>query len=402
MKKIKKLITSILYFLISIFVQTSKKCIIFESGEFLYDNSFYLYKYLKQFRKLKLYYVVYSDCEKDFALKNGINTKFLIRKYNDSYSNRLKTYALYKKASLFFITFDNPFEGMNISLNKKQKVINLRHSQFPWKNTLNYYKRLEKDYKSVNKIYFRLGTRESFNYLAKNFKEQDWNFLFLPMPRNENMLVDKTISFSNLTSKKIKSTSKCILFMTTFKTRDKKSYFRHNFPIRLNENDFSEINEYLQKNDMFLLIKLHHVNCLTKDDDFIKKNDHIIVLTTDDFQNNKIFVNEIFQYTDALVTDYSSALFDYLYIDKPIGFALGDREKYEKESGFSVPFDKFIVGPVFTNKYEMIDFFSQIKNGVDNYKEQRHSLHVEFNGTSYSGNYSQAIAEKFIDKKYLK
>ena len=38
--------------------------------------------------------------------------------------------------------------------------------------------------------------------------------------------------------------------------------------------------------------------------------------------------------SDALITDYSSVYFDYLLLDKPIGFTVDDMELYIKDRGF--------------------------------------------------------------------
>ena len=38
--------------------------------------------------------------------------------------------------------------------------------------------------------------------------------------------------------------------------------------------------------------------------------------------------------SDALITDYSSVFFDYLLIDKPIGFTIDDMESYRNKRGF--------------------------------------------------------------------
>ena len=408
MKKILfNIYRKIVGFVISIFVHPRAKNICIESGLYIYDNSYEIYKYLNEFYNNKLFYIVYNEEERVSAIKKGLSPSHVVSLFKmksvvRNAINYIKIYSIYRKSSLFFVSFNDIFSFIDIKLNKKQNLIYLGHSQFPWKSSLAYYQGLVDSYKSKNKMFFRLGTEESFKHLASGFQKLDVNFFYAPMPRNQNLYIKCYDKFLKLLSNKINKDSKIILFMTTFKTMKFSSFFEDNFPLSLSLEDFEFIESYLEKNNMYLLIKLHHANNFSEKDEFIEKYSHFIILETNDFFKNDLFVNDIFQYTDALVTDYSSCLFDYLYIDKPIGYALGDRKEYEQNNGFSIPFDQFIVGDVFCNKDEMIKFFDSIINNEDKYKEQRKKLHIEYNGSWEIDNYAKFIVEKFVPNKFKK
>ena len=57
-------------------------------------------------------------------------------------------------------------------------------------------------------------------------------------------------------------------------------------------------------------------------------------------------VNELLVITDVLITDYSSVIFDYFFMNKPIIYFVYDLEKYKAGSGLYYDFDKYVYGDV--------------------------------------------------------
>ena len=58
-------------------------------------------------------------------------------------------------------------------------------------------------------------------------------------------------------------------------------------------------------------------------------------------------VNELMLVSDVLVTDYSSVIFEFALLGRPIAFLAPDREAYVGERGFYVDFPEDMPGPVF-------------------------------------------------------
>jgi CDP-ribitol ribitolphosphotransferase len=50
---------------------------------------------------------------------------------------------------------------------------------------------------------------------------------------------------------------------------------------------------------------------------------------------------------DVLVTDYSSAIFEYSLLERPMAFFAPDLDAYERERGFYVDYRGWVPGPVF-------------------------------------------------------
>ena len=55
-------------------------------------------------------------------------------------------------------------------------------------------------------------------------------------------------------------------------------------------------------------------------------------------------INELFTITDVFVTDYSSSIFEYALLRKPLVLLVDDLETYAKDPGFYLDFEKEMVG----------------------------------------------------------
>ena len=58
-------------------------------------------------------------------------------------------------------------------------------------------------------------------------------------------------------------------------------------------------------------------------------------------------INELMLVSDVLVTDYSSAIFEYALLDRPMVFFAPDYEAYERERGFYFDYRTGVPGPIF-------------------------------------------------------
>lgn len=65
-------------------------------------------------------------------------------------------------------------------------------------------------------------------------------------------------------------------------------------------------------------------------------------------------INDLLLITDILVTDYSSMIFDYVFVNKPIVYFAYDLEEYKQERGLYFPFEDYVYGTVTTDCNELI------------------------------------------------
>lgn len=139
-----------------------------------------------------------------------------------------------------------------------------------------------------------------------------------------------------------------ILFAPTFRGQGRKSAHYPEEYI-----DLDEIYKSLEEKDI-LVLKLHPFikNKLAIKEEY---KDKIIDLT--EYKD----INELLLITNLLITDYSSVIFEYSFMEKPIIFYVPDLEEYGSSRSFYYDYDEYIYGSIAKTKEELIE---QIKNPV--------------------------------------
>lgn len=89
---------------------------------------------------------------------------------------------------------------------------------------------------------------------------------------------------------------------------------------------------------------------------------------------DEMTTDELLAVADICITDYSSVVFDFSLLEKPILFFAYDLERYYDERGFYYPYETFVPGPVVKNNCELIECISKIKefdyNKIRDFKER--------------------------------
>lgn len=84
-------------------------------------------------------------------------------------------------------------------------------------------------------------------------------------------------------------------------------------------------------------------------------------------------VYDLMKLSDALITDYSSIAFDYMLLNRPIGYAIDDMEQYT--IGFSVPNPlDYMTGMKMKTSAELREFIASVAAGRDDYRAEREKL----------------------------
>lgn len=171
------------------------------------------------------------------------------------------------------------------------------------------------------------------------------------------------------------SSDKIILWMPTWRgsvKTGKNNESNIDFPI-LNIDNIQFLNGFLLENNIFILIKPHpnqlYLEVLSQNYSNIK------ILKNEELKEKDIFLYQLFNEVDALLTDYSSVYFDFLLTMKPIGFTIDDFDSYGNKRGFVVdnPLD-IMPGKKITNIEELVSFITDIKEDKDEFYIERKAV----------------------------
>ena len=72
-------------------------------------------------------------------------------------------------------------------------------------------------------------------------------------------------------------------------------------------------------------------------------------------------IEDLLMVADICVTDYSSVVFEYSLMEKPMIFFTYDLEEYYDERGFYYPYKNFVPGPIVKTTKELVDYIEKIE-----------------------------------------
>lgn len=157
---------------------------------------------------------------------------------------------------------------------------------------------------------------------------------------------------------------KVILFAPTYRgTSLRKSYYDYE------QLDLDKIYNELKNDDYIFIFKWHpglYYKMQTNNEypyNLKKYKDFYL-----DF-SDKRDVNDLLLVTDILITDYSSVIFDYALLNKPLVYFAYDYEEYKKGRGLYFDFDDYVYGDVAQNTDELIKSIKDAKV-LEDKKEQ--------------------------------
>ncbi len=136
---------------------------------------------------------------------------------------------------------------------------------------------------------------------------------------------------------------------------------------------FAEVNAHLKEIGVKVVIKLHPMQSLEQYN--LVEMDHFILMSDKDFKSRGMDLYKFMTQCDAMITDYSSIYWDYLVLDRPIGFTEDDAEDYGKGRGFIMDDpEKYKPGMKLKTIDDFYKFVNDLAAGVDDYKEQRKEM----------------------------
>ncbi len=173
--------------------------------------------------------------------------------------------------------------------------------------------------------------------------------------------------------------SRLILWLPTFRQsaflgdNDTEAKEGTGLPILSRRIDMKAVNDLLVRENALLLAKIHPAQDLSLIDREGFSN--VRILTNDEMQQAGCDLYSLLGVSDGLITDYSSVFFDYLLLNRPIGFTVDDMEEYRQTRGFVVddPYP-LMPGQFIHTPEEFIGFLTGLLAGEDAFADRREQV----------------------------
>lgn len=196
----------------------------------------------------------------------------------------------------------------------------------------------------------------------------------LGFPMHDVFYNDEEGDLNRITKRKY---YKVILWMPTFRKsvdfnrNDSMSDLPLGIPILRSQESCERLNAFLRKENVLLIVKIHPMQDLTTVKIYGLSN--IIVLDANSVKKLGVDNYRLMKDVDALISDYSSAAYDFLHADKPIGFTVDDANEYKLGLIFEDPVP-YMPGHIIYNQEDFMQFIDDVASGKDKYKDERKKI----------------------------
>jgi len=303
-------------------------------GKGFYGNLLYIYKEIKK-QDLQVEIIIPLNRGVKIDLEKETGVKLV--------TTRSLTHLYYLATSKYWITNNHYYHFLR--KRKDTTMINTWHALGAFKRFgLDSAKgddiaRFKKDGENINHLLVSSENLKDIYSEALNVPKD--RILSLGIPRTdplfnkeykENIKSDFLIRYKEAKNKKL------ILYAPTFRDNEKKR-----FNLKL---DLPKLKAALGE-DYKILLKLHPI---IRDKDVIPEDMKDFVLDV-----NEENINDLMIASDILITDYSSVIFEYALLKKPMIFFAYDYENYKENlRNFYYPFEEFVPGPIVKTTEEIL------------------------------------------------
>ncbi len=382
---------NVIYFLLNELVRhlPLKNTIVFECESDMDDNPRAIYEYMikeKKYRKYRFVWVVkdVDFCEKNYAHRNTV----FVSRFDESPKNKFK-FNYYLSTSKYFL-FSHPHWFRK--KHKNQVIIHTTHGT-PFKDS-------EKNQPVSSDSYdFVLCASEyTRNWFLKILNCPFEKSFICPHPRIDLLNIENK---HDILSKLFgcNPTDKIIICMPTFKqscrVTDCNIVDEYSLSVVKTQNEFETLNAFLKKNNIHLIVKLHPLQ--VTDNLKINNATNIHYIQNKELFEKKIQLYNLIGCCDAMITDFSSVMFDYILLNRPIAFFTNFFDQYNRGYIMDNPKD-YLCGEKINNYDNMLTFLTNFVNNDDVFYEQRNHINTLIN-TPLPNNCCKQFVETMIQLK---
>ena len=307
----------------------------------------------------------------DYLIENEFNKKYKIVCATNDYAKFVQTQpqnVTFKKKWNGFIDYFSAgyvfycFGRIPILPGKNQNVVQLWHG-----SPLKAASQKMLDSYSADKLFFThiIASSDFFvSVLSQWFTFPKEKIAVCGQPRNDLLFTNTHYDFGTY--------EKLIIWLPTFRNSAQMgndSSQNQVIPI-FQESDFAELNEFLKSKQVKIIVKLHPVQNI--DTYNTVDLEHFVLLSNDEFMRREMDLYRLCSQADAMITDYSSIYFDYLLLNRPIGFTEDDIDTYAGNRGFSVKNqDECKPGFRIKTKQDFYQFVNDVVTEKDDFASER-------------------------------
>lgn len=345
-KQIKDAVLSIISTL-NKYTPKQNKIVIY-SDSILIDNSEAMFRYLNNNSNYKI--VCLADKTLKYKLRDNVSIK------KTSYIR-----AIYELLTCK-VMIDSFYHAIQIVPSKNQFFVQCWHGS-PLKS-LASSSTVKKKQPDKYSCYFCASDLFK-DHLLTAFGTESKRIITMGNPRNDDLFM-----FRNHKSEYIN-----VFWMPTYRTGLGHIDSSVDLPI-LNSDNVGVLNSFLDERKIRLYIKPHRHQMKNFKDILGDTKTSNIRLISENYLNRKnLTVYQLLGQMDALLTDYSSVYFDYLLLNRPIGFVIDDFEEYKKNRGFAFddPLSLMPGAKIYTFD-DLLKFFDDLSNGADDYSDERKKI----------------------------
>ncbi|WP_081289173.1 bifunctional glycosyltransferase/CDP-glycerol:glycerophosphate glycerophosphotransferase [Mammaliicoccus sciuri] len=344
--------------------------IVFESfgGKNYSDSPKYIYEYMqKNYPKLN-YIWVFNNPDKNVIIGNAEKVKKGSKEYYDAYSKakfwvsnaRLPLYLNKKENQIYIQTW----HGTPL----KRLANDMKVVRMPGTTTAKYKKNFYAETSRWD--YLVSPNRYSTNIFKTAFwmdEERTWEIGY---PRND-ILVNRSNDQEYINQIKkdlnLPEDKKVIMYAPTWRDDEFVKKGQYLFDLKINlENLQKELGE-----NYVILLRMHYLiaNAL----DLNGYEDFAIDVS------NYSDISELYLISDALITDYSSVMFDFGILKRPQYFFAYDIEKYDKGlRGFYMDYMNDLPGEIITDEFKLAEELKNIDEHKEKYKDKIEKFYDKF------------------------
>ncbi len=174
------------------------------------------------------------------------------------------------------------------------------------------------------------------------------------------------------------SFSKVVLWMPTFRKggrqsrNDSTSDLPMGIPIIYDVEEYRKLNKELHHSNILMIIKIHPMQDPSTYSKLVNLS-NIIVLDGNMTKKLGIDNYRLMSQADALISDYSSVCYQFLILNRPIGFVLSDVNDLKAGLAVDNP-EFFLAGPQIYNIDELKSFVYNVRDNIDTFEDKRIKL----------------------------